>query len=92
MPIHKRRAEPINSHTFVDNVLFNILPTMPDIKVIKIEIKNKIIFDFFNNFVPLKPYVIPIPSESILLDIASNRVFKNIIYHLLLFYDIVEIW
>ena len=92
IPIHKRRAEPINSHTFVDNVLFNILPIRPDRKVIKIEIKNKIIFDFFNNFVCLRPYVIPIPKESILLEIASKKVLRNIFYHLLIFYENVDFW
>ena len=54
------------------------MPIIPDINVITIETKNNIILDFLNYFICLKPYVIPIPKESMLLDSASIKVLKNI--------------
>ncbi len=41
-------------------------------EVIKIDIPNNIIFDKRNIFVFLIPYVIPIPRESILTEIARR--------------------
>ena len=42
------------------------------------EIANKIIFEIYDIFVFLIPYVIPIPKESILLDIAKIIEFNSI--------------
>ena len=53
---------------------------------------NNIILSNLDNLVFLSPYVIPIPKESILLEIAKSKVFTNIFYHLLIFYEKVEIW
>ena len=83
IPIHKRTAEPINSQTLLDKKFFKINPINPEKIVTIIETINNIILSNLDNFVFLSPYVIPIPKESILLEIF---------YHLLIFYENVEIW
>ena len=60
-----------------------IFPKYKEIKVIKKEIQNKISFAICEIFVFFIPYVIPIPRESILLDIAKISVFRNMYYALL---------
>ena len=52
-----------------------IFPKNIDIYVVMSDIVNKIIFPILDIFVFFIPYVIPIPSESILLDIAKSNEF-----------------
>ena len=60
------------------NIYWIILPKSIEIYVISSEIINKIIFPNLDIFVFFIPYVIPIPKESILLDIAKSNEFNII--------------
>ena len=66
----------------LDKKLLIQLPNHMEKVVIIIEILNKIIFATYEILVFFKPYVIPIPSESTLLEIARRKEFKIILKHL----------
>ena len=55
-----------------------VLPNQIDSILIKKEMKNRIILALFEILMFLIPYVIPIPRESILADIAKINEFINI--------------
>ena len=57
------------------NIYWITFPKNMDIYVIISDIANKSIFPIFDIFVFFIPYVMPIPKESILLDIAKNNEF-----------------
>lgn len=60
----------------IDCILF---PISVDVMLVIKEIMNSITFPVWIIFVFFIPYVIPIPKESILLDIANINIFGNII-------------
>ena len=73
---------PITLVILLDKKLLIQLPNHIEKVVIIIEILNKIIFATYEILVFFKPYVIPIPSESTLLEIARRKEFKIILKHL----------
>ena len=69
---------PIKVVAKFEKIFFILFPNQSDSIEIKKEMQNKITFPIYEIVVFLIPYVIPIPRESILLDIAKNRELINI--------------
>ena len=61
-----------------EKIFLILFPNHKEIIETKNEIQNKITFPIYDMVVFLIPYVIPIPRESILLDIAKNSELSNI--------------
>lgn len=61
-----------------EQIFIKIFPNHIAMKVVKKEIKNNITLALLEILVFFKPYVIPIPRESILLEKAKNNVFISI--------------
>ena len=70
--------QPINSVIYFGRKFNNILPEKTDTKETSSEIINKIIVLQKEIFLFLIPYVTPIPSESMLLEIAKTKQLKSI--------------
>ena len=77
-PIINKIKQPINSVINSGKKSNNILPKKTDIKETSSEIINKIIVLEKEIFLSLIPYVTPIPSESMLLEIAKIKQFISI--------------
>ena len=75
IPIQIRIRQPRKLVNDFGSMYWIIFPNNIDIYVVINEIANRIIFPIFDIFVFLIPYVIPIPKESILLDIAKSNEF-----------------
>lgn len=69
---------PIKVVAKFEKIFFILFPNQSDSIEIKKEMQNKITFPIYEIVVFLIPYVIPIPRESILLDIAKDRELINI--------------
>ena len=69
--------QPINSVIYFGRKFNNILPEKTDTKETSSEIINKIIVLQKEIFLFLIPYVTPIPSESMLLEIAKTKQLKR---------------
>ncbi len=78
VPINTRITVPINLVMKTGKIAWIIFPKNMDKYVINVEITNSIIFPINDIFVFCIPYVIPIPSESMLLEIASKIEFNII--------------
>ena len=69
---------PIKVVAKFEKIFFILFPNQSDSIEIKKEMQNKITFPIYEIVVFLIPYVIPIPRESILLDIAKSIEFTII--------------
>ena len=76
-PIRNKIKPPIKFVNVSDNMEVKKLPNETDRKDMEREIHNNIILLSIEIFVFFIPYVIPMPSESILLDIARTMQFMN---------------
>ena len=77
-PIINNIKQPISSVIYFGKKFSNIVPEKTDMKDTSSEIKNNIIVLKNEIFFFFIPYVTPIPSESMLLEIAKIKQFKSI--------------
>lgn len=75
IPIQISNKQPKKLVNIFGKIYWITLPKNIDRYVVISDIVNKIIFPILDIFVFFIPYVMPMPKESILLDVAKNNEF-----------------